>query len=188
MAHIKLANPRRSLVSQVLLSNFMYSYLAIVQAMHPQMNVPTSPQQKRLEEEARRKQQEQEYLAQQQSQGDEDAEHSLDQYNFDYHRVSTPEAPLTQTANTASKAAVQYADSGPDGQVEYVDDAQIYEDEHREDDNSNNSSNNTNNNNNNDDEGYDYDNMEGYGQDVKEYFQYRDNGDDHRRHDRNDMW
>lgn len=94
MAHIKLANPRRSLLSQVLLSNFMYSYLAIVQAMHPQMNVPTSPQQKRLEEEARRKQQEQEYRAQQQMQGDEDAEHSLDQYNFDYHRVSTPGGPV----------------------------------------------------------------------------------------------
>lgn len=79
------------------------------------------------------------------------------------------------------KAAVQYADSGADGQVEYVDDAQIYEDEHRGDDNSNSNDNNN-------DEGYDYDNMEGYGQDVKEYFQYHDNGDDHRRHDRNDMW
>ena len=31
MAHIKLANPRRALHSQVLLSNFMYSYLAKVQ-------------------------------------------------------------------------------------------------------------------------------------------------------------
>lgn len=85
MAHIKLANPRRSLLSQVLLSNFMYSYLAIVQAMHPQMNVPTSPQQKRLEEEARRKRQEQDYQEHQ----DDDAENSLDQYNFDYHRVSS---------------------------------------------------------------------------------------------------
>lgn len=37
MAHIKLANPRRPLHSQVLLSNFMYSYLAKVQQMHPQM-------------------------------------------------------------------------------------------------------------------------------------------------------
>lgn len=88
MAHIKLANPRRPLVSQVLLSNFMYSYLAIVQAMHPQMNVPTSPQQKRLEEEARRKRQEEEYLAQQQSQEDNDGQDALDQYNYDYHRVS----------------------------------------------------------------------------------------------------
>lgn len=87
MAHIKLANPRRSLLSQVLLSNFMYSYLAIVQAMHPQMNVPTSPQQKRLEEEARRKQQEEQYLAQQQMQDDQDNQHGLDQYDYDYHRV-----------------------------------------------------------------------------------------------------
>ncbi|UNI18095.1 hypothetical protein JDV02_004387 [Purpureocillium takamizusanense] len=154
MAHIKLANPRRSLLSQVLLSNFMYSYLAIVQAMHPQMNVPTSPQQKRLEEEARRKQQEQEYLAQQQIQDDQDAENSLDQYNFDYHR-----------------AAVQYADSAGDGQVEYVDDAQIYEDEHGND---------------NSHDAYGY---EGYGQDMKDYYQYNDNADDDRNHRRqDDMW
>ncbi len=87
MAHIKLANPRRPLLSQVLLSNFMYSYLAIVQAMHPQMNIPVSPQQKRLEEEARRKQQEQEYLAQR-GLGDGDQQ-DMEQYNFDYHRVRT---------------------------------------------------------------------------------------------------
>lgn len=87
MAHIKLANPRRPLLSQVLLSNFMYSYLAIVQAMHPQMNIPVSPQQKRLEEEARRKQQEEQYLAQQgMAEGNQQ---DMDQYNFDYHRVST---------------------------------------------------------------------------------------------------
>ncbi|KAL8959568.1 MAG: hypothetical protein Q9193_003598, partial [Seirophora villosa] len=35
MAHIKLANPRRPLHSQVLLSNFMYSYLAKVQMQIP---------------------------------------------------------------------------------------------------------------------------------------------------------
>ncbi|KAG4219508.1 hypothetical protein PC116_g32012, partial [Phytophthora cactorum] len=81
MAHIKLANPRRALYSQVLLSNFMYSYLAKVQAMHPQIQVPQSPQQKRLqEEERRRREQEQQYLEQQQ------AQESMDQYNFEYHR------------------------------------------------------------------------------------------------------
>lgn len=37
MAHLKLANPRRPLRSQVLLSNFMYSYLAMVQQLHPHM-------------------------------------------------------------------------------------------------------------------------------------------------------
>lgn len=42
MAHIKLANPRRALYSQVLLSNFMYSYLAKVQMMHPQIQIPSA--------------------------------------------------------------------------------------------------------------------------------------------------
>jgi hypothetical protein len=46
MAHIKLANPRRELYSQVLLSNFMYSYLAKVQQMHPQIQIGTSKQAK----------------------------------------------------------------------------------------------------------------------------------------------
>ncbi|KAF7594189.1 hypothetical protein BBP40_009891 [Aspergillus hancockii] len=44
MAHIKLANPRRALYSQVLLSNFMYSYLAKVQQMHPMMVTSSSAQ------------------------------------------------------------------------------------------------------------------------------------------------
>ncbi|GKU19197.1 unnamed protein product [Fusarium langsethiae] len=156
MAHIKLANPRRPLHSQVLLSNFMYSYLAIVQAMHPQMNVPVSPQQKRLEEEARRKQQEQEYLAQQRSQEEQDAQEAMDQYDFDYHR-----------------AAVQYGESGS-GEVDYVDEAQIYEDEHGND---------------NDHQDYSYDDPEGYGPGAKEYYhQYQDNDNDRRHDGRDDMW
>jgi hypothetical protein len=44
LAHIKLANPRRELYSQVLLSNFMYSYLAKVQQMHPQVQMHASAQ------------------------------------------------------------------------------------------------------------------------------------------------
>jgi hypothetical protein len=87
MAHIKLANPRRSLHSQVLLSNFMYNYLAIVQAMHPQMQIPVSPQQKRLDEERRRKEEEEQYLAEQHTQEDGDQD-NIDRYNFEYHRVS----------------------------------------------------------------------------------------------------
>ena len=53
MAHIKLANPRRALHSQVLLSNFMYSYLAKVQQMHPQIQIPVQkqqPQQKKADQ------------------------------------------------------------------------------------------------------------------------------------------
>ncbi|RHZ62165.1 putative telomere silencing protein Zds1 [Aspergillus thermomutatus] len=46
MAHIKLANPRRALYSQVLLSNFMYSYLAKVQQMHPHMMTASSASQR----------------------------------------------------------------------------------------------------------------------------------------------
>ncbi|KAL8804865.1 MAG: hypothetical protein Q9223_005546 [Gallowayella weberi] len=51
MAHIKLANPRRALHSQVLLSNFMYSYLALVQQSqhgqqtHPRIQIPAQKQQ-----------------------------------------------------------------------------------------------------------------------------------------------
>ena len=172
MAHIKLANPRRPLLSQVLLSNFMYSYLAIVQAMHPQMNVPTSPQQKRLEEETRRKQQDQEYLAQHGMQGDDD-ENSLDQYNFDYHRVSGPFANSQHTlryqpqvADRVIQATVQYAESGGSGQVDYVDEAQIYEDEHG----------------NEEQDDYGYNNMDGYGHGVKDYYNYREDDDGHQRH------
>ena len=56
MAHIKLANPRRALHSQVLLSNFMYSYLAKVQQMQPQMVLATSAAQRH--QRAREKQEE----------------------------------------------------------------------------------------------------------------------------------
>jgi hypothetical protein len=59
MAHFKLANPRRALYSQVLLSNFMYSYLAKVQQMHPQMNLPTSAKQQRKQKQEQNQQQQQ---------------------------------------------------------------------------------------------------------------------------------
>lgn len=61
MAHIKLANPRRPLYSQVLLSNFMYSYLAKVQQMHPQMNLPTSAKQQKKQKDQPAQQQSDEF-------------------------------------------------------------------------------------------------------------------------------
>lgn len=96
MAHIKLANPKRNLLSQVLLSNFMYSYLGKIQAMNPQIQVPVSPQQKRLEEERRRQQEEQQqaYMEQQMQQQHE-AQNSIDQYNFEYHRVSNDQLSMS---------------------------------------------------------------------------------------------
>lgn len=65
MAHIKLANPRRELYSQVLLSNFMYSYLAKVQQMHPQIQIPQSAAQK---QQARKAQQQKKAAEQQAAQ------------------------------------------------------------------------------------------------------------------------
>ncbi|KAG8630660.1 hypothetical protein KVT40_002279 [Elsinoe batatas] len=53
MAHIKLANPKRALYSQVLLSNFMYSYLAKVQMMHPQMQLKGQKQQQQAQQSQR---------------------------------------------------------------------------------------------------------------------------------------
>lgn len=64
MAHIKLANPRRALYSQVLLSNFMYSYLEKVQQMHPQMGMSSSGSQRQ----AKSRDQPDEYLQYQQYQ------------------------------------------------------------------------------------------------------------------------
>ncbi|RFU35093.1 hypothetical protein B7463_g1223, partial [Scytalidium lignicola] len=113
MAHIKLANPRRALYSQVLLSNFMYSYLAKVQQMHPQLQVPMSPAQKREEEERRRKEQEEQYQQQLQQQ--------QEQYQYDYHRG------ISQYAEPQEN---QRAEG-----VNYVDDSQIYDYDHQDDDN-----------------------------------------------------
>ncbi|KAL6154216.1 hypothetical protein ACJQWK_01399 [Exserohilum turcicum] len=74
MAHIKLANPRRELYSQVLLSNFMYSYLAKVQQMHPQISIGNSKQAKQAQQAqqaqqaAQQKKEQQQQLAAQQAQ------------------------------------------------------------------------------------------------------------------------
>ncbi|CZT46005.1 related to SNF5-component of SWI/SNF transcription activator complex [Rhynchosporium secalis] len=111
MAHIKLANPRRALYSQVLLSNFMYSYLAKVQQMHPQMQIPQSALQKK--QEADRKQKEQEQQRQQQEGGE--------QYRYDYHQGITQYAESTE----------EPANAKTDG-VEYVDDSQIYDYDHQD--------------------------------------------------------
>lgn len=72
MAHIKLANPRRELYSQVLLSNFMYSYLAKVQQMHPQIQIGNSKQARQAQQQQaaqqKKEQQQQQPQAQPQQQ------------------------------------------------------------------------------------------------------------------------
>jgi Activator of mitotic machinery Cdc14 phosphatase activation C-term len=79
MAHIKLANPRRELYSQVLLSNFMYSYLAKVQQMHPQMQLPQNPAQKK-EQEKRQAEMQKHQQQQSQSQQKKDTPEEFAQY------------------------------------------------------------------------------------------------------------
>lgn len=132
MAHIKLANPRRALYSQVLLSNFMYSYLAKVQQMHPQMQIPQSAVQKK--QEAERRQKEQEQREEQQRQDGEE------QYRYDYHHVSFFLQVEHCLYTNILKGITQYAESSqnaaPEGGVNYVDDSQIYDYDHQNDDQS----------------------------------------------------
>ncbi|RDW85743.1 hypothetical protein BP5796_04068 [Coleophoma crateriformis] len=116
MAHIKLANPRRALYSQVLLSNFMYSYLAKVQQMHPHMQVPQSAQQKKAAEAERKAKEEQQRREQEQQQQQHNGE---EQYRYDYHQG------ITQYAEPSSHKS--------EG-VDYVDDSQIYDHDHQEED------------------------------------------------------
>ncbi|OTB09607.1 hypothetical protein M426DRAFT_50824 [Hypoxylon sp. CI-4A] len=158
MAHIKLANPRRALYSQVLLSNFMYSYLAKVQAMHPQIQVPQSPQQKRLqEEERRRREQEQQYLEQQQ------AQESMDQYDFEYHRSTT-----------------QYGDPSMQHEAgDYPEAAEIYDYEHGKD--------NTNHGNNYNDMD-DYDGQDGDKDYYSTYVQYTNQERGRHQQEEEEMW
>lgn len=79
MAHIKLANPRRPLHSQVLLSNFMYAYLAKVQQMHPHVQVPQSAAQKKAQEAERK--------AKEAERRQEEEQQQSEQYRYDYHQV-----------------------------------------------------------------------------------------------------
>lgn len=84
MAHMKLANPRRALHSQVLLSNFMYAYLAKVQQMHPSAQVVQPPTQ--------HQQQHQQHMQLQLQQGQQSPQpvdlhqHQQDQY-YQYQHV-----------------------------------------------------------------------------------------------------
>ena len=73
LSHLKLANPRRPLLQQVLLSNFMYSYLAKVQ-----MHQPTLLQQQQ--------QQQQQQLQEQQQREYEHHQHLYHQQRASYER------------------------------------------------------------------------------------------------------
>ncbi|OJD30355.1 telomere silencing protein zds1 protein [Diplodia corticola] len=98
MAHIKLANPRRELYSQVLLSNFMYSYLAKVQQMHPHIQIGQSAaqkQQQRLAQEQKKREEEQR-RQQQQQQPEEFKQYQM--YQDQQARVEAKEGTSEGTA------------------------------------------------------------------------------------------
>ncbi|KAI9759265.1 MAG: hypothetical protein M4579_002474 [Chaenotheca gracillima] len=82
MAHIKLANPRRALCSQVLLSNFMYAYLAKIQQVHPQASIAQGPSQKhQRQQQPHQTQSEQDHQQQHQQQQHQGQDGSYYQYH-----------------------------------------------------------------------------------------------------------
>lgn len=105
MAHIKLANPRRPLYCQVLLSNFMYSYLAKVQQMHPAaMHMPQTLLQKQQQRQQQNQQQQQQHHQQaaQQSQMGADMQRrsSLDnQFHSSSSQVASLLPPFSELYN-----------------------------------------------------------------------------------------
>ncbi|KAF8465898.1 hypothetical protein BDZ91DRAFT_212500 [Kalaharituber pfeilii] len=105
LSHLKLANPRRPLLQQVLLSNFMYSYLAKVQ-----MTQPTLLQQQ---------QQQQQQLLQQQQQQQQEYEQQQQLYQQQQY----------EQAQYEQQQAEQYYhyDDGSNGPVDYAEDSQMYE-------------------------------------------------------------
>ncbi|KAI9702902.1 MAG: hypothetical protein M1836_008116 [Candelina mexicana] len=113
MAHIKLANPRRALYSQVLLSNFMYSYLAKVQQMHPQIQIPQSASQKNKQGGQNQQQQ----SAQSRSHGGHQHQHQNQQEEQpdEYYQYQKYQEQQSQSEG-----------------VNYVDDSQIYDYDHQD--------------------------------------------------------
>jgi hypothetical protein len=91
MAHIKLANPRRELYSQVLLSNFMYSYLAKVQQMHPQIQIGNSKQARQAQQQQKKEQQQQQQQQPQQPQPQQHQSQPQHQHSQPQQQPQQPE-------------------------------------------------------------------------------------------------
>lgn len=89
LSHLKLANPRRPLHQQVLLSNFMYSYLAKVQQTQPHLVQQATVSQSPSREERHREKQarESQHQNQHQHQSQQQVELQSNQY-YQYEDVS----------------------------------------------------------------------------------------------------
>ncbi|KAL9099835.1 MAG: hypothetical protein Q9163_004711 [Psora crenata] len=119
MAHIKLANPRRALHSQVLLSNFMYSYLAKVQQMHPQANLPQSVAQRQQAVQQKKDQPEefsqyQKYQESQQQQRQQHVEEERVVANAKAPTGSTMTLPQHQRQDNLMDMTYDYNQTEPD--------------------------------------------------------------------------
>ncbi|KAI4746550.1 hypothetical protein E4T50_03120 [Aureobasidium sp. EXF-12298] len=136
MAHMKLANPRRPLHSQVLLSNFMYSYLAKVQMYHPQSQVPVAQKtaQARQQQQQHQQQQQQQLQLQQQQplEQQQDGLAADGKHQSDSHASAGAEIPAqniheTSTNNTSQTDYLGYStDSQPFG-----DQSSLWQDEEK---------------------------------------------------------
>lgn len=102
MAHIKLANPRRELYSQVLLSNFMYSYLAKVQQMHPQISIGNSKQAKQAQQA-----QQQQQAAQQKKEQQQQQQHQQQAAQQSQQQVQQPQQQQQQQSQPEEFAQYQ---------------------------------------------------------------------------------
>ncbi|KAH0365021.1 hypothetical protein KCU65_g6420, partial [Aureobasidium melanogenum] len=100
MAHMKLANPRRPLHSQVLLSNFMYSYLAKVQMYHPQSQVPVAQKTAQARQQQLQQQQQQQIQQQQQpSEQQQDGVAADGKQHQPEHQASAGAGPPAQSVH-----------------------------------------------------------------------------------------
>ncbi|MCJ1351072.1 MAG: hypothetical protein MMC33_001054 [Icmadophila ericetorum] len=116
MAHIKLANPRRALCSQVLLSNFMYSYLAKVQQMHPQIQIPQTAAQK-----VQQRQQQQAQQQQQQRKADQPEEFYQYQKYQEQQQLQQQQEQEQAASRRGSSVSQSYQSSS------YIDDSDNFE-------------------------------------------------------------
>ncbi|KAL9121225.1 MAG: hypothetical protein Q9187_002220 [Circinaria calcarea] len=130
MAHLKLANPKRALYSQVLLSNFMYSYLAKVQQMHPMSQLPQSAAQK-----VQQRQQQQQ--AQQQQMQQQQAQRKVDQPEeyYQYQKYQEQQQLQQQQQEQVQAQVSSHGNPHQHQSTSYVDDAETYNHDHGEHDN-----------------------------------------------------
>ncbi|RDW93355.1 putative telomere silencing protein Zds1 [Aspergillus mulundensis] len=131
MAHIKLANPRRALYSQVLLSNFMYSYLAKVQQMHPHMMMQSSPSQRQQKSRGQSDEysQYQRYQESQDQHYDDSSYDDPQMYDYSEGQHNHQQRPQTNKHQTYDNSNAYGPGHNQYGHMSFGDDVQLDDDE-----------------------------------------------------------